>query len=133
MRARCTGALSSATTEPESGFTRSGIAMQTIDVICDVARRVFPQKTATNLSAISGTCERGVRAWLARRAGLSADALANILRSEHGLEFLEAIVGDAKPVWYRQFRRRVKAAQLEAKMTKLGKELDAVRRGDQEA
>jgi len=52
---------------------------------------------------------------------MSADALAGLLRSEAGLEILEAIIGEAKPKWWKQFARTIE-------LSKIRKEQDDTRR-----
>lgn len=93
------------------------------------AQRVWPRKTAAELSVRTGTGVRACEYWLARQTDMSADALAGLLRSDVGLEVLEAIIGDARPVWWRQFARtielsRVRKSQDEARRRLERLELD---------
>ncbi|QPF86998.1 hypothetical protein IC762_12160 [Bradyrhizobium genosp. L] len=68
---------------------------------------------------------------MARKTEMSGEALAALLRSDAGLEVLEAIIGQAKPRWWKQFARtieisRVRKAQDEARLRleRLERELD---------
>lgn len=96
------------------------------------ARSLWPTKTASQLVANAGVSERAAKYWLSQKRGFSADALANLLRSDYGLEFLEAIIGDAKPVWWKQFRRQVRAGNLKRELRELQQQLDAIHRADSE-
>lgn len=99
------------------------------DAVMRAAQRVWPRKTAAELSVRTGTGVRACEYWLARQTDMSADALAGLLRSDVGLEVLEAIIGDARPVWWRQFARtielsRVRKSQDEARRRLERLELD---------
>ncbi len=64
-----------------------------------VAQRIWPNKPVANLVAKTGVSERMAKYWLSRERGISAEALVALLQSEHGLEFLEAALGTARPYW----------------------------------
>lgn len=104
--------------------------LRSIDLILVTIRQLFPEKTAQNLSAISKASQRSCEEWISGRSNLSADAVVNLLRSDHGLEFLEAIVSDARPIWWRQFRRQVRAGNLKRELRELQQQLDAIHRAD---
>jgi hypothetical protein len=82
--------------------TRSGL--RAVDAVRLVARALWKTKPAANLAARSGSSMRACEYWLARQGDMSADALANLLRSDAGFEILEKIMGSAKPVWWKQFK-----------------------------
>jgi hypothetical protein len=69
--------------------------------IAATARRLFPLKTAQQLVDITGYPRRTVEYWLTGNAKIPSDALAMLLRSEWGVDFLGAVMGDAKPSWWR--------------------------------
>jgi hypothetical protein len=75
-------------------------------------RRIWPDRTASELATRTGVSPRAAEYWLSRRSGVSADALAALLRSEEGFEILEALLGDARPAWWRSFKRHVEIAEL---------------------
>jgi len=62
--------------------------------------------------------------WLAERYELSADHLAALLRSDDGLKFLEAIMGDARPIWWRRFRHQIRLATARADLVRVQRELE---------
>lgn len=64
------------------------------------------------------------RYWLKEKYKLSADDLAALLRSDEGFEYLNAIMGDAKPVWWRSFRRGVRRAELRRQQIALQKAIE---------
>ncbi|MBX3579970.1 MAG: hypothetical protein KF723_22430 [Rhizobiaceae bacterium] len=72
-----------------------------IDRLVRVARAIWPVKTDLELAARTGTSDRACRDLLARRGGMSLEAVARLLQSEEGLEFLMALLGDASPGWRR--------------------------------
>jgi hypothetical protein len=63
------------------------------------ARSLWPHKTAVELARITNTSVRTAERWLAGST-LSTDALTALLRSEHGLDFLAAIMTGAEPMWW---------------------------------
>jgi hypothetical protein len=67
-----------------------------------VARSVWPRKTAIELATLTGASVRTAERWLAGDRALSADALAALIRSEHGLDFLVALMSGAEPAWWRR-------------------------------
>ena len=86
--------------------------LRLIDSVVIAAQRLWPRKTAAELSLRTGTGVRACEYWLSRKTDMSADALAALLRSDAGLEILEAIVGDAKPNWWKQFARTIELSRL---------------------
>lgn len=68
--------------------------------------------------------------WLARRYELSADDLTALLRSEEGFRILETIMGDARPIWWRRFKRKTKREHLREQIKQLQFELDQVDAAD---
>jgi hypothetical protein len=70
--------------------------------IADTARKVFPIKTALHLSEITEYPLRTVESWLTAEVKIPSDALAMLLRSEYGAQFLSAVMVDAVPQWWRK-------------------------------
>lgn len=91
---------------------RNRNALRLTDAVMRAAQAFWPRKTAAELSVRTGFGVRACEYWIARKTEMSADALAALLRSEAGLEVLAAIIGDAKPVWWRQFARTVELSRL---------------------
>jgi hypothetical protein len=66
------------------------------------ARELFPNKTALHLVEITGYSQRTCEYWLSGDAKLPADALAMILRSEWGLDFLQVAMAESRASWWRK-------------------------------
>lgn len=82
-----------------------------IDDMLAVARRVWPTKTAWHLASEAGVSERAAQFWLAGETGMTLANARELIRSEHGYEFLLAYVGaDCEALWF----RRAKLAQEHA-------------------
>lgn len=118
----------SGTARPCSG---SEAPRQTNSIVMRVARSLWPTKTALELARHTEASERLCRYWLANRYSLSADDLAALLRTDHGLSVLEAVMGDARPKWWRRFKRasslaalRQEQAEHQKKIEQLELELD---------
>lgn len=95
-----------------------------------VARSLWPSKTDAALSSKTGASDRLCRYWLANKYNLSADDLAALLRSDEGFQILEAIIGDAKPVWWRAFKRAVRRAELRRQQAALAKAIEDNEQGE---
>jgi hypothetical protein len=78
---------------------------RSISPVMLTARSLWPRKTAAELAELTGASLRTAERWLAGERALSTGALAALIRSERGLDFLVALMADAEPVWW----RRVKA------------------------
>lgn len=109
------------------GFERSGLPV--VDAVSAVARRLWPNKTARHLAASAGTTHRAAEYWLGQQTGMSADALAELLRSDAGLAMLEAIMGSARPNWWPAFAGDAKAHAIEQRLSALRAEIDEARNG----
>lgn len=77
-------------------------------------RALHPSKTAHKIAAITGSDPRTVERWLAFRAEPRASELVEMLQSEDGLVVLTALMGDARPVWWKRFRRTCSLATARA-------------------
>lgn len=78
------------------------------------------------LSVRSGAGIRACEYWIASKTEISADALAHLLRSDAGLDVLEAIIGDARPVWWRQFAKTVELSRLRKAQDDARRRLEAL-------
>lgn len=71
--------------------------------IAAVARAIWPIKTAQNIACETNVSERAAEFWLAGRYDMSLAAARDLLRSEHGYEFLVALVGeDCDALWFKR-------------------------------
>ncbi|WP_244434345.1 hypothetical protein [Agrobacterium tumefaciens] len=95
----------------ESGFPKRGIKIPLIDVVCGVARRLWPSKTAINLASRADISERAAKLWLEGRTEPGADSLVALLRSDVGFELLQELMEGSGTRWWEQFGRAVRIAE----------------------
>lgn len=70
-------------------------------------------KYRTELEKATRASDRMIQYWLSNRYSISAGDLADLIRTDAGFAILDTIMGDdAKPVWWKDFRRSVKRAEL---------------------
>lgn len=112
--------------EMSFGFDRS--CLPVVEAVARVAARLWPVKTARQLAARAGTTHRAAEYWLGQRTGMSADALAELLRSDAGLDMLSAIMGDARPAWWPGFRQDAKASAIADRLDSIRAEIDEAKR-----
>jgi hypothetical protein len=82
------------------------------------SRNVFPVKTAHHLSEITGYSVRAAERWLSERVVIPADALAALLQSEWGKDFLAAVMTDNTPRWWLRLKAWLDAIDLAAEERK---------------
>jgi hypothetical protein len=80
--------------------------------IVQAARRLWPHKTAAELAFRADRSVRSCERWSGRHAGLSAGALAALLRSPEGLVFMDAVMGDDPPQWWADAQAHIERAAL---------------------
>lgn len=73
-------------------------------IITECVRKIFPRKCWVELTILLRLSERTAKHRLAGTREFSAAELADLIRSEHGLEVLAAIIGSAKPTWWVRFK-----------------------------
>lgn len=78
------------------------------------SRDVFPVKTAHHLADITGYSVRACERWLSERVVIPSDALASLLQSEWGRDFLAAVMTDNTPRWWLQLKAWIQAIDLAA-------------------
>lgn len=78
------------------------------------SRDVFPMKTAHHLADITGYSVRACERWLSERVVIPGDALASLIQSEWGREFLSAVMTDYTPRWWLQLKAWMQAIDLAA-------------------
>jgi hypothetical protein len=96
------------------------------------ARGLFPNKTALHLSEITGYSPRACEYWLSGATRLPADALAALLHSEFGREFLDAVMDNARPAWWMRALAFFKLADASALQAKARRKMKAVLHADEE-
>jgi AraC-like DNA-binding protein len=69
------------------------------------------------------------RYWLSQRFALSADDLARLLRSDEGMTFLEAAMGDARPAWWADFKLQLERADINRRQRELRRQIERLEQG----
>lgn len=120
MRKAYSRPAGSPTLAPETSFRRRGKKFPLNYAIAAVLKHCWPSKRDLRLAEISGATDKTARNWLAARprTAISADALAGLLRTDDGLDVLEAVMGDARPAWWRKVQRASKLANLRNSIAK---------------
>lgn len=98
------------------------------EIVSAVARRLWPSKTARNLASRAGVTHRAAEFWLAQNTGMSAEALAEILRSDAGRDVLEGLMGNARPSWWPAFKADLVFADLERREAENREAIEELRR-----
>lgn len=123
-------AAKNAKPDQERSFQDQEASLPTNSIVMRVARALWPSKTDMALSHRTGTSDRMCRYWLSEKYKLSADDLAALLRSDEGFEYLTAIIGDSKPVWWRAFKRSVRRAELRRLHAQLARDIEENEQGE---
>lgn len=72
--------------------------------VMQISRGLFPLKTAHHLSEMTGYSVRAAERWLSEKTVLPADALASLIQSPQGREYLTAVMADTTPRWWLQLK-----------------------------
>jgi hypothetical protein len=64
-------------------------------------RAVWPTDSVKRIARVTGKSDRTIKYQLAGELPPSFTDAVAILRSEHGFEFLQHVMGDTKPKWWR--------------------------------
>jgi hypothetical protein len=78
------------------------------------SRDVFPVKTAHHLADITGYSTRAAERWLSEKVIIPSDALAALIQSQWGREYLAAVMTDSTPRWWLVFKAHLKRISFEA-------------------
>jgi hypothetical protein len=113
---------------PDDPFRRFGRPLPLNQAIIRYLKALWPTKADAELAARIGLSDRACRQILAERAGLTAEALAALLRTEDGAEVLEALMGDARPKWWRRFKRQMAFADVRRLQDEARARLEALER-----
>lgn len=79
--------------------------MRLTNSVMQTARGCWKVKTRLHLSEITGYSVRACESWLACERKIPADALAALIRSEWGLEFLSSLMAESSVAWWRRLLR----------------------------
>jgi hypothetical protein len=99
-----------------TGFGKRRNTIRCVDAVCNLARRLWPSKTAANLAGRSGISKRAAELWLEGRTEPGADALVSLLRSDAGFDLMQAIMEGSGTRWWSEFERGVRIAELEQRL-----------------
>jgi hypothetical protein len=75
--------------------------------LAEMARGISPRKTWGYLVSLIRVNERVAKHRLAGTRRFTDEDIALLLRSERGIDYLVAIMGDAEPDWWRRFKAHV--------------------------
>jgi len=100
------------------------------DLVSSFARTLWPRKTAPELAHRADVTVRTAEHWLGGRCGLSADALAELICSDAGLDLLEAMMErrGTKPDWWRAFKRQTSIAAARREIDEARRRLEQLER-----
>lgn len=101
-------------------------SLQWFPKFIEVAQKLWPKKTAQNLAAKTDVSERAAAFWLAGTYDMSLDAARNLLRSEDGYAFLEALMGDCDARWWQRIKLTASAAVTRRALAEQAKRLQAL-------
>lgn len=113
----------------ETRFGKYRNKIRCFEAVTNVARRLWPVKTAANLA---GRCDVGVRAaelWMEGRNDISAEALVNLLRTDAGFEVLTELMQGAPSKWWPDFELGCRLADLQKRMDFQKAEFDKMKAG----
>ncbi len=88
----------------EGCFGNRRRALRLNAAVMQKSRDLFPIKTAQHLSDLTGYSVRSCEAWLSGKTVLPADALAALIQSERGREFLTTLMVDSTWRWWLQLK-----------------------------
>lgn len=89
------------------GENRKGLRLNAS--VMQISRGLFPLKTALHLADLTGYSVRSCEYWLSEKSVIPADALASLMQSDQGRDFLVAVMADSTPRWWLKFKAWAKA------------------------
>ncbi len=107
-----TAGLAKTDTDKVVGEARRGCRLN--DSVMQISRDLFPLKTALHLSDATGYSVRTCERWLNEDVVLPAPALASLIQSEWGREYLAAVMVDSTPRWWLAFKALLKRISYDA-------------------
>lgn len=113
---------------PEKRFAKHRRWIRVSDAVSTVAGRLWPAKTAVNLAGRAGVTTRAAELWLEGRGGLSADALAELLRSDAGFHVLSEVMAGSKLRWWAAVQNAQRLDEINRKHALLTADLEALKR-----
>lgn len=101
-------------------------ALRLNSAVMQKSRDVFPLKTAHHLADITGYSLRTVEYWLSEKAVLPADALAALIQSEWGRDYLAAVMAETTPKWWLRVKALLKRISFDAAQAAQAREYKAL-------
>jgi len=117
-------------TAPPKSFGKNRRLLRCTNAVARAARRLWPAKTAAHLAARTGAAQRSAENWLAGASAPSAEHLAQLLRSDAGLEILSELMDGAETRWWRAVQVRVRLAELERRSAETRQMLEELRENE---
>lgn len=108
--------LAKGTTAQACSRGRTGVQLNS--AVMQISRDIWPVKTSQYLADLTGYSVRACEYWLSGHRVLPADALATLLRSEKGRDFLVAVMADSTPRWWLRLKAWLSAIDLAAEQIK---------------
>lgn len=84
-------------------------ALQLNSAVMRKTRDLFPVKTSQYLADLTGYSVRSCEYWLSERSVIPADALAALLQSNRGRDYLVTMMMDSTPRWWLQLKAWIKS------------------------
>lgn len=91
--------------------------------INEVLKSKFPLKTWAHLAAMLGLQERAAKYRVSNSRAYTVDELQTLLHSEHGLDFLMAVMGEAQPAWWRWINKVMTLAAVRRRQAEDAQEI----------
>lgn len=107
-----------------SSCSRNEAGLQTNSLVMRALHAFWPSKTSLEIKAVTQASDRMIQYWIANKYSLAAADLAALLRTDAGFAILENLMGDAKPLWWKRFKRSVSLAILRADQAAQRKRLE---------
>lgn len=115
--------------DTETDFGKYRNAFRSNFGLADVAKRLWPQKTAIQLALRADVEIRTAELWLAGKTTISGEALSNLLRSDVGFEFLTALMADGeRPAWWADITRQKRISDLRKAQEEQRREIERLER-----
>jgi hypothetical protein len=86
------------------------------------SRDFWPVKTSLHLSEITGYSTRACENWLSGKVVLPTDALAALMQSEQGRDFLACVMTDYTPRWWTTLRSFLNRVSKEEQLARAQRE-----------
>jgi hypothetical protein len=127
-RAASAGGAGAANLGAAIGFGKSRNPLPWWRDFARVLRVISPRKPEATLRAWTGLSLRQCENIVAARTGTSVDVVRACLATEHGWEFLTALMGEAPPLWFQELRYQHESARLAAEIAEARAKVRELRR-----